>query len=117
MRPRGSRDLVTLAVDSGLGIDGVEGGVDARPRNGSLGIETLVEDAREHRRKSSTQPRCARGADCEREALAVERETRRHAALEVVARLRIAVRDVRLAEEVVQLHVQIGEPDTRAHTE
>ena len=60
----------------------------------------------EHCRERRAEPRCPRGADGERETVVVERQTRRHPALEVVAGLRIAERDVGLAEEVVQLHVE-----------
>ena len=104
-------------VDTGLGVDDVERGVDAREADRRLGVEALVEDRREHRRERRSQACRACRADRELEAVRVEDERRRHAALEVVARLRIAERDVGLAEEVVQLRVEAGQPDAGADAE
>ncbi len=104
-------------VDSRLGIDEVEGGVDARSVTRGLGVESLVEDRAEDGGQRCAKPRCTRRADGELEAVAVEHERRRHAALEVVAGLRLAVDDVRLAEQVVQLHVEAREPHAGTDTE
>ena len=91
--------------------------MDAREADRRLGVEPLVEDCGEHRRERRSQACRACGADRELEAVRVEDERRCHAALEVVARLRIARRDVRLAEEVVQLGVEARHPDPCAHPE
>src|SRR5262245_51518464 len=104
-------------VDSRFGIDELERGVDARQTHGTLRVVALVENCRENRGERSPQARRPRRADCELEPALVENEARRHTALEVVARCRIAVSDVRLAEEVVQLRVEAGDPDARAHAE
>src|SRR6188474_3405133 len=104
-------------VDTGLGIDDVEGRVNAREAHRGLCVESLVEDCGKYRRERGAQACRACGADRELEAVRVEDERRCHAALKMVSRLRIARRDVRLAEEVVQLSVEARHPDACAHPE
>ncbi len=91
--------------------------MDAREADGGLGVVALVQDRSEHGRERRSQSRRSGGADRELEAVRVEDERRRHAALEVVAGLRLAERDVGLAEEVVQLRVEAGKPDACADAE
>ena len=97
-------------VDARLGVDHVGRGVNARARDDLVGLQALVEDPREHGRERRTQPGRPRGADRERQAFSVECQCRSHPALEVVAGLWLPERDVRLPEEVVELHVQLGDP-------
>ena len=81
--------------------------MDARPRDGGFRLEALVEDRGEHRGECRAQAAPA-APEREREPLVVGRQGRRHPALQAVARARLAEGDVRLAEEVVQLHVEPG---------
>ena len=72
---------------------------------------------REHRRERGSQARRAGGADRELEAVGVEHERGRHPALEVVSRRRLAERDVRLPEQVVELDVEARDPHACADAE
>ena len=104
-------------VDPRLRVDQLERGVEAWKRDGSLGVVTFVEDRRQDGRECRPQPRRPGRADRELEAVGVERESRRHAALEMVTGLRLPVCDVRLAQEVVELDVEAGQPGAGADAE
>ena len=90
----------------------VDGRVNAREAHGRLGVEPSSRIAASTVAIAAvSQAGRACGADRELEAVRVEDERRGHPALEVVAELRVAGRNVRLPEEVVQLGVEAGHPN------
>ena len=91
--------------------------MDARPVDGRLRVEALVEDRRRDADERGTQPRAAGGADRECQAGAVEREAGRHHALHPRARLERADEQVGLAEHAVQMQVETRQPVPGAETE
>src|SRR5262245_7050314 len=90
-------------VDPRLGIDELGRGVDPRQADGRFRVQALVEDCGEDRCERRTETGRAGGSDRQLETAVVEDERRRHTALEVISGLRVAVGDIGLAEEVVQL--------------
>ena len=85
-KPAASSASSAPSSDARLGVDDAGRRVEARPLDGRLRIEALVEDRRPRRGRAPCEPRAAGGAACEREPVAVERERRRHHARHPLAR-------------------------------
>ena len=91
--------------------------MEARPPDGRDRVEPFVEDPGRDADERRSQPRSARGADRQRDALVVESEARRHHALHPLAGLERLEDEVDLAEHAVQLQVEAGQEVARAEPE
>ena len=83
--------------------------MEARARDGVDRLETLVEDPGGDADERGAQPGAAGRADREREAVAVDRDARRHHALHPRAWLERDAVQVDLAEHAVQVQVVAGQ--------